>query len=822
MKKTLFSILVFIVWYISSSCGWYPPENQDDNDSWLFNPFLVNEKTNTLAHYQSYFEMNDKVDMGNVINSHEWAKYTKFSGDINAIMHILYVVTPDGFSLKVDENVPNEINRNPFIVHIKSQYPEVLAYLKLAKSAETLNINSENFEDPWAEYDYYGQQNLSESDAKKAEDDRLNSYKKGLLQLMSKIENQCEKTKDPFMRMRYAFQLTRLSHYANEPESVQAYYEKYIVNNPTESILKYWAMGFYAITQTDEGKKHYLLSLVYANAQNKRTFVKKYFDKEKVPLAIGFAKNNDEIANLYYMQMVDYPGRALPSLKEMAKISINAPVFQDFMVKEVLKIEKWVSYPKYKYKLLLETTNNNYFNKDYYLEEELNRAKNYAKDLVYLRDVQKFAAECAENRNIAQKEFWHLINAYLAFVDNDLEKANLISTKVLESGKLTTKLRDQAQIIRLVTRAYMCGSEEERDVVLMNEIKFLEKTAEKNYYYYRSLNKIYLTMASLYRAKRNFVKEVLCYTKVLDMMKYDELNAKIEQAKQSPNKHLAYEINDIYAYEYTRVHGYEFMSFLDNSADIPKMEQVMAYLSKTGKTEVEKFWAKESAAEMNRLWDLLGVKYIRENKLAQAKDAFAKVDKSFWKSVNEPYNYYLEANPFFANSDGSQSIPNKEDNIRFDKYTVVDSLMKVLAKAENPNTKNREKYYFIAANCYLNMTYWGNSWIMTSYYRSVGEPWNFHEASKTKSVSNYETWYYTCSDAKALYEKAYNLATNQKSKALALQMIKRCDLYAEGSEDETKIRLKYKKFFEERFPAYAKDMRQCTNFDSYWQEVIKE
>lgn len=822
MKKTFFAILVFIVWYISSSCGWFPPENQDDNDSWLFNPFLVNEKTNTLANYQSYFQMNDDIDMGNVINSHEWAKYTKFSGDINAIMHILYVVTPDGFSLKVDENVPNEINRNPFIVHIKSQYPEVLAYLKLAKSAETLNINSENFEDPWAEYDYYARQSLNESDAQKAEDERINAYKKGFLQLMSKIESACEKTKDPFMRMRYAFQLTRLSHYANEPESVQAYYEKYIANNPTESILKYWAMGFYAITQTDEGKKHYLLSLVYANAQNKRKFAKKYFDNEKVPLAIAFAKNNDEKANLYYMQMVDYPGRALQGLKQMAEISINAPVFQEFMVKEVLKIEKWVSYPKYKYKLLLNNIANNYNETPYYLEDNLKSAKNYAKDLVYLREVQKFAAECAENPNIAQKEFWYLINAYLAFVDNDLEKANLISTKVLESGKLSTKLRDQAQVLRLITRAYMCGSEEERDVVLMNEVKFLEKTAEKNYYYYRSLNKIYLTMASLYREKGNFLKEALCYTKVLDMMQYDELNVKIEQSKQSRNEQLAYEVNNFSTYDFWSGHRYEFMSFLDKHTDALKMEMLIAYLSKAGKTEVEKFWAKESVAEMNRLWNLMGVKYLRENKLSQAKDAFAKVDKSFWKSANEPYDYYLEANPFFANSDGSQSTPNKEDNIRFDKYTVLDSLMKVLAKAENPNTKNREKYYFIAANCYLNMSYWGNSWIMTNYFRSMAESWDFNERLKTKSIGDYEKRYYTCSDAKALYEKAYNLATNQKTKALALQMIKRCELYAEGSEDETKIRLKYKKLFEERFPAYAKDMRQCTNFDSYWQEVIKE
>ena len=822
MKKTFFVTLVFIVWYISSSCFDYEPENQDDNNSWLFNPFLANERTNTLSHYQSYFQMNNDIDMGNVINSHEWAKYTKFSGDINAIMHILYVVTPDGFSIKVDENAPNEINRNPFIVHIKSHYPEVLAYLKLAKSAETLNINSENFEDPWAEYDYYARQALNESDAQKAEDERINAHKKGLFQFMSKIESAYEKTKDPFMRMRYAFQLTRLSHYANEPKSVQAYYEKYIANNPTESILKYWAMGFYAITQTDEGKKNYLLSLVYANAQNKRIFVKKYFDKEKVPLAIAFAKNNDEIANLYYMQMLDYPGRALPSLKQMAEVSINAPVFQEFMVKEVLKIEKWVSYPKYKYKLLLNKIGNSKNNVPYYLKDNFESAKNYAKDLIYLREVQKFAAECAENPNIAQKEFWHLINAYLAFVDNDLEKANLISTKVLESGKLSTKLRDQAQILRLVTRAYMCGSEEERDVVLMNEVKFLEKKAEKNYYYYRSLNKIYLTMASLYREKENFLKEVLCYTKVLDKNKYYNLTTKQRKAKEKANEYLAYEAIYFSTYNNWTGIGYGFMSFLANHADILKMEQVMAYLSKTGKTEVEKFWAKESVAEMNRLWDLLGVKYLRENKLAQAKDAFAKVDKSFWKDTNEPYNYYLEANPFFANSDGSQSTPNKEDNIRFDKYTVLDSLMKVLAKAENPNTKNREKYYFIAANCYLNMSYWGNSWIMTNYFSSIDDPWSFHRGSNTSSKSDYQKRYYTCSDAKALYVKAYNLATNQKTKALIIQMIKRCELYAEGSEDETKIRLKYNKFFEEQYPAYAKDMRQCTNFDSYWQEVIKE
>ncbi|MDG2440859.1 MAG: hypothetical protein P8M19_04240, partial [Crocinitomicaceae bacterium] len=80
--------------------------------------------------------------------------------------------------------------------------------------------------------------------------------------------------------------------------------------------------------------------------------------------------------------------------------------------------------------------------------------------------------------------------------------------------------------------------------------------------------------------------------------------------------------------------------------------------------------------------------------------------------------------------------------------------------------------YFQAANCYFNMTYHGNSWMMTRYYSSSGEYYGSHEDNGN---------YYNCSRAKKYYLMAMESATTDNLKALCLRMAGRCEDYGARS-----------------------------------------
>ena len=112
--------------------------------------------------------------------------------------------------------------------------------------------------------------------------------------------------------------------------------------------------------------------------------------------------------------------------------------------------------------------------------------------------------------------------------------------------------------------------------------------------------------------------------------------------------------------------------------------------------------------DLPRLSDLLGTKYIRKNQLHNALQAFTKVEDSLWTSKHYPYKTYLNANPFYTNM-YNEHKPTKADTIKYNKESITRTLITYLEKANNPKNKKRDYYYFLVANCYLNMSHHGNS-----------------------------------------------------------------------------------------------------------------
>ena len=131
----------------------------------------------------------------------------------------------------------------------------------------------------------------------------------------------------------------------------------------------------------------------------------------------------------------------------------------------------------------------------------------------------------------------------------------------------------------------------------------------------------------------------------------------------------------------------------------------------------------------------------------------------------KPYSLYLNGNPFHADFNSSDKR-SRMDTISYNKLELVKQYQTYWTLANNPKTKNRAYYYFLLGNCELNMSHYGNSWMMRRYYWTASmHPNNLEDDDEFFRVKR----------AQEYYQKAYDLATSSEVKALCLRMKGRCE-----------------------------------------------
>ena len=156
---------------------------------------------------------------------------------------------------------------------------------------------------------------------------------------------------------------------------------------------------------------------------------------------------------------------------------------------------------------------------------------------------------------------------------------------------------------------------------------------------------------------------------------------------------------------------------------------------------------------------------------------------------------------------------------------IVDNLIKVLEKAGNSTEKDRDYYYFLAGNCYYNMSQYGNNWSMRRYYWT-SEPSN--------SILPDNTEYFSNNLAQHYYMQAFRMAKTRELRALCLRMAAHCkhdellfkytggDFYSMyGENDYTEKALRnniYTQRFKKLYPDYTDHLySSCYRYNEYFK-----
>lgn len=773
------SFLLFIL--ISASkvlcaCGFYP--YGEDTRISLFNPRIFG-----YYHYADFYYSSNSFGSFNSDttsfptnyvepNTKLWFSYCGGKVDMKTVSSAVY---------KLTSSEVNAQSLNAMIQYLYRQKDsDALNYLLFAKNCEFSNSWQD---DPWER------------------ETVLVTTKR--LDLMNKALAVAEKVQNKELKKRYSFLAIRLAWYNRDFDKVKSIFTSAFEKTKNKNILYYWSLYFKSFTEKDSALANFELAQVFANAPDKRYVCHQYFNKKiSVDKILQFAKTNEEKSNVYLLTGVEKYDKALPYLQKMYEYNPASEGLSFLVLREINKIEDFVFTPYYtlfrpslSYDLWSER------NADVSVHKILNRSEG---DRIYAKEFLKFI-NAIDIEKVHNPFLWQSSKAYLQFITRDYNSC-LVLIRQLEKSPLSSELANQLKVIKALAHT---ARQSHGMNIIGTETQSTIIANKKNGQFIFAIGKELEYLG-------NSTDAALLYSKLPSIWYEDNWNSGTKPVfwKTVKNKRQAY--GDYYTdyFEYTDVTytPEQTQRLIDNIEE-----------NKDNRDSFSLFKYEIIKSHIPRFYDLLGTKYIRQNKLDNALSAFEKAGTQYW---NRAYTSWednaniFDQNPFY-NLKYTLVFIAATDKIRLNKYTITKQLINYLNKAEDKNEKNRDYYYFLAANTYYNMGAEGNVSMMRRF-----NSWSHYSLSPFEDEAEFRQ----SNLAKQYYLLAEQHAQTDKFKALCLRMVVRCEKHKieyKGLEDWKRnadnsdslfASNKYYLDLKTNYGEYFDDLvSNCDSFDEYFK-----
>ncbi len=597
---------------------------------------------------------------------------------------------------------------------------EAIAYLKFLKRCEVFTLSPET--DPW----------------EKSEDITVPAKQKLIDEAISTIK----KVKNKELKLRYAFLAIRMAYYSGNKIVINQLFDSEFKNIKNKNILYYWSLYFKVLVEKNRIFANFLATQVFANAPDKRFAIYQHYDKSlAIEKVLKYAKTNEEILNVKLFNSITKSDRVLESMKEIYNLNPKSEGLSFLLLREVNKIEDWVLTPHYT--LFEPSIRSDWYvtNKSFSVKNILNRVES---DRKYAKDVINFI----NNSDLTKVEnpiFWKNAKAHLLFITRDFYKSLKTIKELLQIIPKNDSIYNQLENIKALnlTANQSFGNakipESVKSIILKNQFN----------------EKFIFAVGRELESLGNTTDAAFLYS---NLKSKDYENVVFWKSKK--NKKGCYQ--DYFSSYF----GYVNVIYTTN-----QLENIIEETNKNNtKTDVFSLWKYSVIKnEIPKLYDLLGVKYIRQNNLPKAAENFEKVFDDYWvsyydclwerKDCNE---MVFDGNPF-TQMINTPDFKTKEKPFNLNKLSITKKLIEYLDKANNPKEKNRDYYYFLVANCYYNMTKNGNSWMLRRFGMAIQDIEPLPE-DESEFINGYLS--------KKYYILAYKNARTDDFKALCLMLSK--------------------------------------------------
>ena len=778
------------------ACGW--GESAETYRLALFRAEVSKMSVFRPFYYSASLYNNTDPDpqgFDKAINCAEWQKKIGLDVSVSDIDIILYQTNPELLELaRQNQSLAETFSGNTFIQKLLlKKNIDLLEYLIFAKKIEYTNSESswkwEAWDNPkpWRNYSEY--------------------VFKGKATIDYKDFQSLTQIKDEFLQKRYAFLMLRFNCQTHLYDEALKIYNRFFENKSSNSIIDSWALLFKALALDNKGetlKANYLYSLVFDQTDEKKFIALQCFNATPTMLeqTLLLAKSPYEKAVIKAMALFRNPGPVLSELEKIEGLAPENKYLPALVMREINKIEDWIFTPAFtqygpsvSYKPQGEEWDGGKL-----------RKKNYKTDIAYLAKFVNFLQGYQIHTKGELRDFITISLAHLSFINDNISagKEYLRSiSKTANSSIVMQKMIDDA-LIELKT-----GDVKSEDVKnkLLNCIQRLEKSAKRQHIANKNLYSLLRIISAEYEKNKDFATAGLLFLR----------------SETNSSQFNEYESLDNYWY-------YWYIAYFDRYATTADIDHLLTLIAKKRKTPFEQYICSKTLGTIDMYNDLKGTIAFRNNDLEMAFTSFSAVQDSFW-AKNYEFHYYLRKNPFVpvAWSWNSKQIPA----YKFTKTRFIKELIE-LKKEELTKPKNPADLYLKLGNAYYNCSYWGNSWMMVSYGKTMNEEdygddygseldYTFgpmHDNKKRIHHGNY----YHCNIAWQYYQKALETATNKEQKATAVYMLHNCEydkyLLGKGNQydPDNKIKFVADNYLKDFYSLY----RNTKTFEDYHCPILDD
>jgi hypothetical protein len=669
----------------------------------------------------------------------------------NDIHKILYNINPNIYFRQMKGD---SLKQNTFIQALKSSKP-LLDYLNYAKTCEQLI----NFNDPWNE-----------------NDKKDNKVFKKQIAIGDEIARQ--KTTNPFVRERTAYQILKLSHYMQDTAQVMTIYKQYFEKSSSKS----WVMGsasyYDALAHQNPMIRNTLLAYVFENSIEKRKAALEKFDNDLFDKSLALTRNPQERARMMLMPLMLNEGRTLSDLQESYQVEPRNHLLQLAIQREINKLENWIftnRFTQYVQTSIPDREYRDVSDPKYVPQNQIN-AQNLKSDWSYLEAVSAFVSKVATERKQQNTAYWSLAAAHLAFLKQDFGTAKRFLAEIQKEKSVSTQIQIQATLTELLCDLYATPRlNAQNETAILKWDAFLQKNASEIVHYDEFRSQIMRFLSDKFMKDGQMAKGLLILSKsdlvfgeIKDIWEKNFYHKTLE----SKNPQAIEQIIDIVQRK-NRTQLTDFEKWL---ASEPKSYE---NLSERGfyysRAEFEAAKAKRGEWDVNKLKDYESMIYLNRDDLDSAYLVLKTIPESHWG--NYPYSTYLVDNPFkymthIPRKDGDENLPKA----RYNKTSFVKKLIDLKQQLKS-DPKKFEQNYFLLGTAYYNMTHEGNFWLMSEIAWDGGSD---SERSAWNDV------YFGCKRATDWFAKGVANCTKKENAAMCCFMANVCQKQRDTYEYEIK------------------------------------
>jgi hypothetical protein len=711
----------------ATACGFYvfPGEYR----FWLLQPDLANQKdltpfffATTYLYHGNLYAGEDDHDARNI---DEW--YRKLKGraskkDIDSLLNS----TAPGVFFSHEKELAGE-NSCMAQLH-RREHNELYRYLVLSKKIEDIVGKP----DPWGENDYP----VARMEA-----------------LIREAEAFNQAARDSFVRLRSAYQLTRLYGYHGQAGKLARVYDTQIAPLKSNSWVKTAALYQKAI-HTGGPKGDYLLSKVFDAGGYNRSQCIFRVDFQKFDSIIALARDSHERLVIRGMRLCQYPGRGLDQLRNIYR---SEPAYRDFsflVLREINKVEDWLATTKLTSFERPATSADNFWLYNSEPDEQTGVGLNFRRDKAYAGALLQFLLQVIQDNKRRDIGLLQLAAAHLALINGDAVKSAQLISEIRDEQQLPLNLRAQIRINR-----FLLQLENGFDAATQKEfMSIISQPPARTGFYDDGIMKDQLI---LYTAR----KLISQGQKAKGLLLLGRTRRAIGDLMISTYKNVYQEMEEI--------------------ATPEVYDEMLAILARKNKDPFERFitnhrlanpyfdWVGDTESNVllldrYRILDGKASWFIRNHRLREARAVLRTIPDSFYK--RKPYSTYIGGDPFFLNVyRGHQILP--QDHQDLGKKQVIEEMISLEERAVS-SPKEAGICYYKLANAWYNMTWFGKNWLMVRQWWSINEP-NLPDGYKRPSFAKD---FYGCQQARAYYLKALRATNDKELAALCCFMAGNCDL----------------------------------------------